>query len=237
MVFLTAMEIQQDHSFLKALTPSFTPVLERGFAIDDHMPIDLSVSNKELLYVDIASAKAIGAYIQQKLGDNNFKVAYGGYLEHRGLYDRSAHFKMLNKALKRNIHLGLDLWCQEGTSVLAPLQGKVHSFKDNQNYGDYGPCIILEHQQAQHTFYSLYGHLDRQSLMGLQPGMIIDQGQSFARLGGTSINGDYAPHLHIQLILDMAQYQGDYPGVSSMNDLHYYKSNCPDPNLLLKIMS
>ena len=49
------------------------------------------------------------------------------------------------------------------------------------------------------------------------------------------MNGDYAPHLHFQIIKNIADYEGDYPGVSSKNDLDFYSANCPDPNLVLKL--
>jgi hypothetical protein len=41
--------------------------------------------------------------------------------------------------------------------------------------------------------------------------------------------------LHFQIINDMQGKKGDYPGVSSKKELAFYKKNCPDPNLLLKI--
>ena len=56
-----------------------------------------------------------------------------------------------------------------------------------------------------------------------------------ATLGDATINGDYAPHLHFQIIKDIAENTGDYPGVCSKNKRNYYLDNCPDPNLLLKI--
>ena len=54
-------------------------------------------------------------------------------------------------------------------------------------------------------------------------------------IGGTEVNGDYAPHLHFQIIKDIEGFEGDYPGVSSQNNLAYYSDNCPDPNLILKL--
>jgi hypothetical protein len=54
-------------------------------------------------------------------------------------------------------------------------------------------------------------------------------------LGLPPINGDYAPHLHFQIIIDMENKKGDYPGVCSSKTLAFYLQNCPDPNLLLKI--
>ena len=45
----------------------------------------------------------------------------------------------------------------------------------------------------------------------------IRKGEVFAALGDASVNGDYAPHLHLQIICDIGEHQGDYPGVSSLN--------------------
>lgn len=243
MVFLKAMNIPDHSSFLKTLTKTFTPVLRGGFGVDDYVAIDLSVNNPELDGVNTASAKAIETYIQHKLDQKGATIGYGGYLEQRAIYDRSTHFKTLNNTLQRNIHLGIDFWCDAGTPVIAPLEGTVHSFKDNQNYGDYGPCVLLMHRfkhnpetSQELIFYTLYGHLDRESLTDLKRGTVLKAGEPFANLGATTVNGDYAPHLHFQLIIDISQYEGDYPGVSSRNDLPYFKGNCPDPNLILKIV-
>ncbi len=66
--------------------------------------------------------------------------------------------------------------------------------------------------------------------------MSVQKGQQIATLGLPPINGDYAPHLHFQIIIDMEGKFGDYPGVCSENTLAFYKENCPDPNGLLKIV-
>ena len=66
-------------------------------------------------------------------------------------------------------------------------------------------------------------------------GDIVKKGEQIATLGLPPINGDYAPHLHFQIIIDMEGKIGDYPGVCNEKTLLFYKSNCPDPNLLLKI--
>jgi murein DD-endopeptidase MepM/ murein hydrolase activator NlpD len=115
------------------------------------------------------------------------------------------------------------------------LDGKVHSFKNNNNLGDYGPTIILEHKLNNHVFYTLYGHLALESIESIKVGDLFAKGQQLALLGDSSVNGDYAPHLHFQIIKDIDVNFGDYPGVSSKTKLAYYLENCPDPNLLLKI--
>jgi murein DD-endopeptidase MepM/ murein hydrolase activator NlpD len=74
-----------------------------------------------------------------------------------------------------------------------------------------------------------------ESLDGKSEGQIVTKGAVLGQLGAPPVNGDYAPHLHFQVIGDLQGKKGDYPGVSSKNDLSFYKENCPDPNLLLKI--
>jgi murein DD-endopeptidase MepM/ murein hydrolase activator NlpD len=93
----------------------------------------------------------------------------------------------------------------------------------------------LEHQLENHTFYTLYGHLTLDSIASIKIGDFIAKGQKLASLGNASVNGDYAPHLHFQIIKNIETNFGDYPGVCSKNKLEYYLENCPNPNLLLKI--
>ena len=133
------------------------------------------------------------------------------------------------------MHIGLDLWIKAGTPILAALDGKVHSFKYNDGFGDYGPTIILEHEIENHVFYTLYGHLSLESLVGLKTNAFYKKGDIIGTLGSAQVNGDYSPHLHFQVINDIATNQGDFPGVCSKKDLPFYLENCPDPNLLLKI--
>ncbi|WP_370476742.1 peptidoglycan DD-metalloendopeptidase family protein [Tamlana flava] len=201
----------------------------------NYVAINLSEANSYLSTVDVSSSEKFSQYIESYLKTNNANVAYGGYLEKRNIYKRSFHFNQLDIKKERNIHLGLDLWCSIGTKVLAALDGEVHSFKNNKNYGDYGPTIILKHQIRGEVFYTLYGHLSLESISALQIGKTFEQGDFLGTLGDAKINGDYPPHLHFQIIKDMQGFMGDYPGVCSQTDLEFYKANCPNPNLLLKL--
>ena len=69
----------------------------------------------------------------------------------------------------------------------------------------------------------------------VKEGDFVQKGTQIATLGLPPINGDYAPHLHFQIIIDMQNKKGDYPGVCNEKDLKFYTENCPDPNLLLQI--
>ena len=82
-------------------------------------------------------------------------------------------------------------------------------------------------------FYTLYGHLSLNSIEKISIGDTFNKGETIAVLGDPTINGDYAPHLHFQIINDLQGNDGDYPGVSSLENLSFYKSNCPDPKLVL----
>lgn len=209
-------------------------VIDSSISITSYVPIDLSVSNKALADLNLNNAADYENHIQLMLLQNNAKVAYGGYMEHRNLYQRSTIFND-TQSEERTIHIGLDLWTKAGTKVLAALDGTVHSFQYNNNLGDYGPTIILKHILNNIEFYTLYGHLSLQSLESLQIGQSVAKGSIIAILGDSTVNGDYAPHLHFQIIKNIGDYSGDYPGVCSVNDVPYYLENCPDPNLLLKI--
>lgn len=199
------------------------------------MPLDLSIENPDLSHVDVSSSQELEAYIWQLLKRNKAQAAYGGYLERRGIYNRSNYFNQPNPLKERNIHLGLDIWIEANTPIYAPLEGVIHSFKNNTNHGDYGPTLILEHHIGGYEFYTLYGHLSLESITNREIGQTISRGQYIANLGKAEVNGDYPPHLHFQIIRDIKNCKGDFPGVSNQLDLDLYKSNCPDPNLLLKL--
>lgn len=197
-----------------------------------YVPIDLSVANGEATHSEgsVAFAEYINAYLLQTKGE----VAYGGYNEERNLYKHSALFSDPDHG-ERNIHIGMDLWAKAATPVLAALDGTIHSFDFNAGLGNYGPTIILEHQIEGRTFYTLYGHLSMESIEEIEIGDAYKQGEQLAVLGDSSENGDYAPHLHFQIIKNIDGYFGDYPGVCSKTDLKKCLRNCPDPNLLLKL--
>lgn len=212
-------------------------VLDETIPFSSYTPIDISENQAFLQHIDVSSSKAWETYIQQYLITHQAQVAYGGYLEVRNLYERSSHFTSLDRDNLRNIHLGMDLWATAGTRVLASIEGKVHSFQDNNQFGDYGPTIILEHLVDGLSFFTLYGHLSRESINNLSVGQVILQGSTLGTLGDSSVNGDYAPHLHFQIIKEMQGHVGDFPGVCSKQNLDKFKAICPDPNLLLKIPS
>lgn len=209
-------------------------VISTEIDYSDYIALDLSVANVELSNHNLETAQDYEKFIQNYLDKNKAKIAFGGYLETRNLYKRSTVFKNTNSD-ERNIHIGLDLWINDSASIYAALDGTIHSFQNNNALGDYGPTVILAHEIDGIKFHTLYGHLSEASLNGKKVGDVVKKGEQIASLGLPPINGDYAPHLHFQIIIDMEGKTGDYPGVCSEKTLPFYKSNCPDPNILLKI--
>ena len=209
-------------------------VIDTSIPNSKYIPIDFSKSNIELSNIEINNPIILENFIVNFVKKRKGKLAYGGYNEIRNIYQSSILFNDC-KDEERNIHLGIDFWIEAGTNVIAALDGKIHSFNHNNKPGDYGPTIVLEHTLKNITFYTLYGHLSLESIANIKVGCIITKGQNLGKLGDYSINGGYAPHLHFQIIKEIGTNFGDYPGVCNYKDLNFYLSNCPNPNLLLKI--
>ncbi len=157
----------------------------------------------------------------------------GGYGEDRAIYTSPI---FAGDGEPRTVHLGLDIFAPAGEAVFAPLAGRVHSFRDNANPLDYGPTIVLEHAiEDGLVFYTLYGHLSRESLSGLRTGQALVAGQRLGWLGAAEVNGGWPPHLHVQVMLDLMGYEGDFPGVCRRSERARWIETCPDPGPLLGI--
>jgi 4-aminobutyrate aminotransferase-like enzyme/Ser/Thr protein kinase RdoA (MazF antagonist) len=136
----------------------------------------------------------------------------------------------------RTIHIGLDLFANAGTPVFAPLAGTIHAFADNATPQDYGPVIILRHETDDGTeFFTLYGHLSRESLLNLVLGRDVKAGEQIATFGDPSVNGGWTPHLHLQVITDLLELGTDFPGVAAPSQRHAWRTLCADPNLIARI--
>ena len=107
------------------------------------------------------------------------QVAVGRYDEPRLLYVAPAFATGREPTDEhRTIHIGLDLFADAGTPVFAPLAGTIHAFSDNAQPQDYGPVIILRHETDDGTeFFTLYGHLSRESLATAEVGRVREGGR------------------------------------------------------------
>ncbi|MCZ6827346.1 MAG: aminotransferase class III-fold pyridoxal phosphate-dependent enzyme [Gammaproteobacteria bacterium] len=155
----------------------------------------------------------------------------GRYRENRSLYQSELFSAGRTEA--RSFHLGLDLFAVADTPVMAPMDGQVLSVADNARDLDYGPTVILQHDADGQRFFTLYGHLSTATLDHLKPGQDVGSGDVIGWIGTYPRNGNWPPHLHFQIMTDMLDYQGDFPGVASPSEAWYWRGLCLDPNLML----
>lgn len=191
------------------------------------LALNLGRDNAALADVDVANAEAFGRWIARQAAAAGCDWAVGGYGEDRAIYAMSPLFS--GDATPRSVHLGVDFWMPARTPVFAVADGVVHSTADNAGFGDYGPTIILAHDTSDGPIHTLYGHLARESLAQVQPGDAVRAGQHIGWLGTPSENVGWPPHLHFQIIRDMGERTGDYPGVCHAEAAEHWLAGCPDP--------
>lgn len=220
---------------MKALEAcQFSPVVSFDPQQDQLLLLDFTKSNKTLSPEIIEDTTLFTNYVASTIAAAGARYGIGGYNEHRTIYSRSTVFD--GNGEERRIHLGIDIWGSAGTPVYAPLNGVVHSFAFNNAFGDYGATLILQHHCNGVQFHTLYGHLSLQSIRDRLEGQEVGEGQRIGSFGDASENGNWPPHLHFQLIIDMKDHRGDYPGVCSLANRESFLFNSPDPDLVLKMM-
>ncbi|MCW3117487.1 MAG: peptidase [Chitinophagaceae bacterium] len=224
-------------AILKKHQREFHPVVSFDALRDKLLLLDFTDNNKELTDDILSDTNKFSNYISNKLHVADCKFGIGGYAEHRTIYNRSRHFDSVVAGEEpRRLHLGIDVWGAVNTPVMAPLNGIVHSFAFNNNFGDYGATVILTHNLDGTAFYTLYGHLSLNSLKNISEGDFVKEGDVFAEFGMQFENGHWPPHLHFQLIIDMQGRNGDYPGVCKYSEKEFYLNNCPDPGMILNLL-
>lgn len=173
------------------------------------------------------------AALEQEAGAT---VGIGRYDEVRAIYTTELFRVEGNDGPEwRTVHIGIDVGLPAGSPVYTPVAGTVHSLRDNAGDGDYGPTIILEHQvdDGHLVFWTLWGHLSRESLARLRPGDRIERGAPVGWVGDMTVNGGWWPHLHFQVIADLLDHRGDFPGVARPSEREVWLSISPDPSALL----
>jgi murein DD-endopeptidase MepM/ murein hydrolase activator NlpD len=218
---------------LQKNVPHYHPVVQADPARDKIAWLDLSRSNANFTSDIYNDFERFNGFIEEQRKKTGAKYLVGGYREVREMYRRSVLFD--SKEEPRSLHLGIDIWGDAGTKIYTPLGGMVHSFKFNDNDGDYGATIILQHQLETFNFYILYGHLALKDIEQLRKGQFLTRGEQFAHFGPLEENGNWPPHLHFQIIVDIGNWEGDYPGVCKLSEAEKYLRNSPDPSVLLNL--
>jgi 4-aminobutyrate aminotransferase-like enzyme len=120
--------------------------------------------------------------------------------------------------------------------VHAPCDGVVEVAEYRPDPLDYGGLVVLRHETpAGDPFWTVYGHLARESVGALGAGQRIVRGGCFARLGQPEENGGWDPHLHFQVALLTDGMSWDWPGVADPDDRAVWMAICPNPAALLNL--
>ena len=198
--------------------------------------LDLSPYNPALPVDPIAEDTEVDLSTES-MAEAGTEVAIGRYNEVRLIYTDAAFADSCPTEERRTVHLGMDLFITAQTPVHAPLAGVVHAFADRTRAQDYGPVVVLRHEVDDLVFYTLYGHLSRESLHDLELEQSIEKGQVFATVGTRKVNGDWPTHLHLQVITDLLDLDDAFPGVCRASQRAVWTSFCPDPNLIIGLPS
>ncbi len=224
--------------WLKDHVEDVGPVIEPDLRKGQGLTIDLTAGSADLPEVgDPADTPKWTEAIFGRMAAAGVQVGLGRYGEARRGYTAGA-YRPEGSGVDgwRTVHLGMDLFLAPGSPVFAPLDGTIHSVARNDRPQDYGPTIILRHEVPQAgEFFTLYGHLSPDSLDGLSVGARIAKGARLGTVGETSVNGNWPPHLHVQVVVDTLDHAGTFPGVCAARDRELWLSLCPDPNLLLGV--
>src|SRR5437870_8594120 len=199
---------------------------------------DLSVGSTFLGADPCASETAIlSEKIFREMKRAGASVGVGRYDEPRLLYSSPLFGSAGNPTNeRRTLHLGIDIFAEQGTILHSPLVGEFDIVANNSSPQDYGPLVILRHETSgREEFFTLYGHLSKDALDSLKVGQRVAGGQAFARVGSAPENGGWTPHLHFQIILDVLELGAEFPGVAYASQRSVWTSLSPNPNLLLGI--
>ena len=222
-------------AWLERNSTKFGPVLESLKDVSRITHLDLSIGSPLIPSPEhVLDDVLFQTLVSDQLTRSRAEVGVGSYCEPRFIYTTSQYREWDEY---RTLHLGIDLFADSNTQVLAPYDGIVHSFRNNALPRDNGPTIILEHNSDGHgpKFYTIYAHLSAQSLQDLEVGKRVTKGQHIAFIGEYPENGGWPSHLHFQIVVDLLDYEGDYPGVASPSFIDVWKSLSPSPNLILSL--
>jgi 4-aminobutyrate aminotransferase-like enzyme/Ser/Thr protein kinase RdoA (MazF antagonist) len=211
------------HEFASLVTPNLETCPK---IIADWTAASLEVPNPDAY----RNPARMTAQLWAQMAEANVEVAIGGYN-----IARLTPSEGFGDAEQRSIHTGLDVFLEAGSPVFAPFEGTVHSFANNTARYDYGPCIVLEHKVSGLVFWTLYGHLSVESLAGIEVGATVGKGEQIGQIGSLTVNGGWPPHLHFQIVTDMLDRRGDYPGACVPSQRDVWLSLSPDPNLVARI--
>src|ERR1700754_1145930 len=123
-------------NMIRSWGQQFAPVVPFNTVEDKLLSLDFTEKNTALTENILKDTTLFSTYINQKLSAAGARYGIGGYGEHRTVYSRSKVFDSpIAGEEPRRLHLGTDLWGKPYTAVMSPLDGIVHSFAFNNQFG------------------------------------------------------------------------------------------------------
>lgn len=204
-------------------SPIFGPRMDgRCFTIDLSATSTLSLET-------VTDQFLLQAFIDDKF-ERGFTWGTSGYLENRS--SLLAQFPQMQEE-QRFYHLGIDVIAPKRSALHAPIDGRVYEVGYEEEPGNYGGYIVLEHQDADSSpFFCLYGHLNRETLPDI--GTEFSRGNVMSELGDKDSNGEWFIHTHLQVFTRQAVEEGwIHRGYCREDQLSSIAKYCPDPQFLL----
>lgn len=197
----------------------------------DPLVVDMSIDSPLFETLDVRDQKG-------------FQTLLDGMMKGRHTWGVSSYLENREKVLsqcpqmveeKRFYHLGLDIIVPLGTPLHAPLPAVVKESGYEAGEGNYGAHVLLMHESpCFETFYSFYGHLNREKLPAR--GKEFKAGEAFSYIGDFHENGNWFYHTHLQIITQKGFEQGYLSkGYCAAADLARMDDLCPSPLSLFRI--
>ncbi|OCP15567.1 MULTISPECIES: aminotransferase class III-fold pyridoxal phosphate-dependent enzyme [unclassified Ensifer] len=210
----------------------FSAIVKPSVAKPEVAVFDFSASGPEAAQWATLDARGAEARIVARIREQNADFGIGLYGEDRAIYQGEAYETAI-AGERRSIHLGVDIFAPALEPVHAPFAGKVAFLHDDAVAFGFGPTVLLEHAtDTGDIFWTLYGHLSRDTIATLAIGQRIATGERFATLGATEENGNWAPHLHFQLVTDHLGLEGRMFGVGVRDQWQVWRDVSPDPSVV-----
>lgn len=193
--------------------------------------LDMSVNSTLFDTDDVRNQEKLQKFLDGVMKDK-YRWGVSSYLENRQVL-LSQCPQMVEE--ERFYHLGLDIIVPLGEPLHAPLSAVVQESGYEEGEGNYGSYTLLKHESPYFkTFYSFYGHLNRERLPAT--GTKLKAGEVFSYIGDFHENGNWFYHTHLQIITTKGLEQGYISkGYCAARDLGQMDELCPSPLPLFRI--
>lgn len=222
--------------WLEAQAVSFEPLLGPDCDPSSFHPIDFGFGYG-VLEADPATLECgpLAERVERELQRAGARVGIGLWNEARPIY-RAPAFAVGDHPIDgaRTVHMGVDVWVPAGTPLYAPVGGVVEEVAEQDAPGDYGPVLLLRHEpKGGPRFWTLWGHLDPEIHTRLRAGAALDAGDLVAHVGAPPRNGNWPPHLHLQVATHTLGRGADLPGVVLATEREAWRGLFPNPARLV----